>query len=77
MLPRLDDNNLHYMTAYFVKEKSNTAKLNLDEIKTHLKKYLTDYMIPEYFIELDKLPFTPNGKVDKSALPVIKKECVA
>lgn len=74
VLPRLDDNNLHYMTAYFVKEKS---ELKLDDIKTHLKKYLTDYMIPEYFVELDKLPLTPNGKVDKSALPVIKKECVA
>lgn len=74
VLPRLDDNNLHYMTAYFVKEKS---ELKLDDIKTHLKKYLTDYMIPEYFVELDKLPLTPNGKVDKSALPVIKKECAA
>lgn len=74
VLPRLDENNLHYMTAYFVKEKS---ELKLDEIKTHLKKYLTDYMIPEYFVELDKLPLTPNGKVDKSALSVIKKECAA
>ena len=39
------------------------------ELKTYLKEKLPSYMIPSYFIELEKLPLTPNGKVDKKALP--------
>ena len=29
-----------------------------------------DYMLPNYFIELDSLPRTPNDKADKKALPL-------
>jgi len=70
VMPGTDKNNLSYMTAYFVKEDKETK---LEEIKNYMKQYLTDYMIPEFFVEMEKLPLTPNGKIDKSALPVIEK----
>ncbi|MCP4152008.1 MAG: amino acid adenylation domain-containing protein, partial [bacterium] len=37
-------------------------------IRTHLAQFLPDYMIPAYFIKLDKIPVTSNGKLDRKAL---------
>ncbi|GKU77860.1 non-ribosomal peptide synthetase [Paenibacillus sp. L3-i20] len=39
------------------------------ELKSFLKNKLPDYMIPSYFIPIEEIPLTPNGKVDRKALP--------
>ncbi|HYF50388.1 MAG TPA: amino acid adenylation domain-containing protein [Planctomycetota bacterium] len=39
------------------------------ELREHLKKRLPEYMIPAVFMRLQSFPLTPNGKVDKAALP--------
>jgi amino acid adenylation domain-containing protein len=41
------------------------------ELRTHLKRTLPDYMVPEVFVALDALPLSPNGKVDRGALPAV------
>lgn len=64
--PKLDDNNLSYMVAYVVKENDD---VKLSQVTDYLKDYLTDFMIPEYFVELKSMPLNANGKVDKNALP--------
>ncbi|MCP5053279.1 MAG: amino acid adenylation domain-containing protein, partial [bacterium] len=38
-------------------------------IRDWLSKYLPNFMVPSHFIKLEKIPLTPNGKVDRKALP--------
>ena len=72
--PKVDDNNLSYMVAYVVPEKEN---VKLADITDYMKDYLTDFMIPEYFVELKRLPLNANGKVDKMALPNVLRKVAA
>lgn len=41
----------------------------VEELREYLKSQLPSYMIPSSFIMLDSFPLTPNGKVDRKALP--------
>ena len=54
------------LVAYVVGVKSDD---DIQAIKTRLKQILPNYMIPEAFIMLERLPLNTNGKIDKSALP--------
>ncbi|MGE5341679.1 MAG: amino acid adenylation domain-containing protein, partial [Candidatus Omnitrophota bacterium] len=53
------------LCAYVVFEKGHEDS----RIKDYLTEELPDYMIPAHFITLDQIPLTPNGKVDRKALP--------
>lgn len=69
--PYTDTQGLAYLVAYIV---PRTHPLSLTGIKRQLAGYLTPFMIPEYFVAMPAMPLTPNGKIDRSALPVILKE---
>ena len=58
-------NGKEALCAYYV-ENGHVSK---SVLKTVLYSKLPEYMVPQYFIKLDKLPHTPNGKVDRKALP--------
>lgn len=48
---------------------------DLTELKEYLGSCLPNYMIPSYFIFIDSVPLTHNGKIDKNRLPkIIEKE---
>lgn len=60
------------LAAYIVPSKpiiQTLEKKILDQIAAHLENYLPDYMVPTYFILIDKIPLTLNDKVDTNALP--------
>lgn len=42
---------------------------DIEALKSALKETLPDYMIPAFWVTLDELPVTANGKVDRKALP--------
>jgi amino acid adenylation domain-containing protein/non-ribosomal peptide synthase protein (TIGR01720 family) len=44
-------------------------ELNALDIRSYLSKSLPAYMLPVHFVQLEKIPLTPNGKIDKKALP--------
>ncbi|MCD8341703.1 MAG: amino acid adenylation domain-containing protein [Clostridiales bacterium] len=69
--PFTDEHGLSYLTAYVVPEGT---KFVLSEVKKKLARYLTAFMIPEFFVILDHIPLTPNGKPDVKRLPVVLKE---
>ncbi|MFT5822557.1 MAG: amino acid adenylation domain-containing protein, partial [Crocinitomix sp.] len=57
-----------YVTAKQV-QKDDAENLNAANLRAYLKDHLPEYMIPSYFVALDKLPLNNSGKVDKKALP--------
>jgi amino acid adenylation domain-containing protein len=42
------------------------------ELREYLSRELPDYMIPSYFVYMEKLPLTINGKINRAALPLPK-----
>ncbi|NBM14294.1 non-ribosomal peptide synthetase [Streptomyces sp. GC420] len=58
-----------YLAAYLVPVPGETAP-DAAVLRAHLEERLPDYMIPSACIPLDRLPLSPNGKLDHKALPV-------
>ncbi|MCK4261264.1 MAG: amino acid adenylation domain-containing protein, partial [Halanaerobiales bacterium] len=65
VIVRVDQNEESYLAAYIISDD----ELSVDEVKDYLYKELPVYMIPSYIISLDEMPKTPNGKIDRKALP--------
>ncbi len=55
-----------YLAAYAIADRSVTTS----NLRDFLNQWLPDYMIPGAFVYLESMPLTPNGKVDRQALPV-------
>ncbi|WP_394836403.1 amino acid adenylation domain-containing protein [Pendulispora rubella] len=46
-----------------------TTGASIDELRAWLRERVPEYMVPPTFVVLSSLPRTPNGKVDRRALP--------
>ena len=55
------------LVAYYVSGDNKQATIT--DLRKQLRSKLPDYMIPQHFVEIDSIPLTPNGKVDRKALP--------
>ncbi|MGR2708580.1 amino acid adenylation domain-containing protein [Pseudomonas sp. AU10] len=42
---------------------------DIEQLRAHLLQHLPDFMVPALFMHLDALPLSPNGKLDRKALP--------
>ena len=69
--PQTDTDGLSYLVAYVV---PRSKRFSLNTLKRSLADHLTSFMIPEFFVTMPSLPMTPNGKVDRRALPIVRKE---
>ena len=54
------------ISAYFIAKR----RIRITELRKYLNESLPNYMVPSYFTALDEFPHTPNGKIDKKALPI-------
>jgi amino acid adenylation domain-containing protein len=68
-----DSNGTPRLTAYLV-PSSETVAQDVDEVRAALEKTLPRHMIPERFVWLDAMPMTPNGKIDRKALPAAPQD---
>ncbi|MCP3893249.1 MAG: amino acid adenylation domain-containing protein, partial [Bacteroides sp.] len=55
------------LVAYWVPKQAPAT--DTIELRRFIQKKLPDYMIPSAFVKLEAMPLTPNGKVDRRALP--------
>ncbi|MDP8242503.1 MAG: amino acid adenylation domain-containing protein [Candidatus Hinthialibacter antarcticus] len=60
-----DDSGATALAAYF----TATQAIDLSELRAHIVETLPDYMAPSYYVLLPRMPLTPNGKLDRKALP--------
>ena len=59
-------NNREFITLYYTTAKKIATK----DLRNFLLYFLPKYMVPSYYIALDAFPCTPNGKIDRKALPM-------
>ena len=62
----------HGKSDYLAGYLTASAPLDMDEVRTFLRQQLPEYMIPAVITQLDTLPETVNGKVDRKALPDVE-----
>ncbi|WP_414620772.1 amino acid adenylation domain-containing protein [Calothrix sp. CCY 0018] len=67
---REDSVHSQQIVAYVVAHKEQT--LTIPELRKFLESKLPNYMVPAAFVTLEALLLTPNGKVDRKALPLLK-----
>lgn len=64
VLPKKNGDTDSYLVAYII----TNEKLSSNDLKLYISKLVPEYMIPSFFVFLDKMPLTSNGKVDRKKL---------
>ncbi|CBL44152.1 hypothetical protein HDN1F_05690 [gamma proteobacterium HdN1] len=62
------------LIAYMV--ANSGFSLDMGALREHLQQFLTPYMIPQHYVQMDAMPMTPNQKVNRNALPMPEVESV-
>ena len=55
------------LVAYFT--LASDAVVNVEALREHLLQVLPEYMVPAAYVQLESMPLTPNGKLNRLALP--------
>jgi amino acid adenylation domain-containing protein/FkbH-like protein len=67
VMAREDEPGLKRLVAYVVAQEGAIPKEA--ELRDHLKQSLPEFMVPSAFMVLESFPLTPNGKINRKALP--------
>ncbi|MDI9359120.1 MAG: amino acid adenylation domain-containing protein, partial [Phycisphaerales bacterium] len=59
-----DKGDNKYLVGYLVAKE----EIDIEDLRSYLTRALPDHMVPTAFVQLDKLPLTVNGKLDRKAL---------
>jgi amino acid adenylation domain-containing protein len=65
VIAKPNKNGENQMVAYII----SSSEISSSDILSHLAKSLPAYMLPTHFVQLEALPLTSNGKVDRKKLP--------
>ncbi|MEN8218891.1 MAG: amino acid adenylation domain-containing protein, partial [Pseudomonadota bacterium] len=57
-----------HLVAYCVAQSDQV--IEKQALRAFLKERLPDYMVPAFWVEIDAMPLTPSGKIDRRALPI-------
>lgn len=60
-----EDQQDKYLCAYVI----GSEPLSVSDLREHAAESLPEFMIPSYFIQLEQIPLTAHGKVDRKQLP--------
>jgi amino acid adenylation domain-containing protein/non-ribosomal peptide synthase protein (TIGR01720 family) len=63
-----------YLVAYYARDRQH--ELSRAAIMECLSQTLPDYMVPSVYVEIDALPLTSNGKIDRKALPEPERDAL-
>ncbi|MEH1765141.1 MAG: amino acid adenylation domain-containing protein [Nostoc sp.] len=69
VIVREDTPNETSLVGYIVAETGQDSLQVISQLRRFLKQQLPDFMVPTIFMALKAMPLTPNGKVDRKALP--------
>ncbi len=68
VIARADSTGEKSIYAYYTSDREE----NVSKIRDRLGESLPEYMVPSYMMQIEKIPVTKNGKIDKRALPEIE-----
>ena len=69
-----ESSETQHLIAYIVRSEGSGSLTN--ELRSFLRSRVPEYMIPGVFVELDRLPSLPSGKLDRMALPTPGLDCL-
>jgi amino acid adenylation domain-containing protein len=70
VVAKADSDGIKFLVAYVI----GAEALDVTALRLFLREKLPEFMIPSFFVQLDKFPLTSVGKIDKKALPEVEAQ---
>ncbi|NME69788.1 non-ribosomal peptide synthetase [Flammeovirga aprica] len=67
VIAQKDNNDKHQLVAYLVAKEN--IELDQNDVEDSLSSVLPEYMVPRFYLIIDEIPISINGKIDRKKLP--------